>query len=117
MQDIQPWLSVAGITIDLIGFCILLWEWWLAFFNEENQLGFQRRLEAERNRRVFAQSTATGQLRDHMERSGKMMDDMALRRAWEDYANTLRRRKLAFILATMLIISGALLQIAGAWPF
>ncbi len=112
----QSWLTVAGVTIDLIGFCILLGEWWIAFFNEGNQLGFQRRLEQERNRRAFAQSNAPGALRQHMETTGKMMDDMALRRAWETHANTMRRRKIAFLLASVLIVAGSLMQVAGAWP-
>ncbi|MDX2265655.1 MAG: hypothetical protein NW215_11885 [Hyphomicrobiales bacterium] len=116
MQDIQPWLSVAGVAIDLLGFLILLWEWWIAFFNEENQLGFQRRLEQERNRRAFHQANVSGQLRQHLETSGKMMDDMALRRAWDEHAQTMRRRKPAFLAAAALIVVGSLLQIAGAWP-
>ena len=45
----QQWLSVIGIALDAAGFMILLFEWWLAFFNEERQLGFQRQLERERD--------------------------------------------------------------------
>jgi formate/nitrite transporter FocA (FNT family) len=50
----QQWLSVAGIALDGAGFVILLFEWWMAFFNEERQLGFQRHLEQQRNHRIFA---------------------------------------------------------------
>jgi len=112
----QQWLSVIGIALDATGFMILLVEWWLAFFNEERQLGFQRRLERERNQRAFAQANAPEGLRQHLETTGKMMDDNALRRAWEAHGGTLVRRKMAFLTATFLIITGAALQLAGSWP-
>ena len=112
----QQWLSVVGIVLDATGFIILLFEWWLAFFNEERQLGFQRQLERERNQRAFAQEHASEQLRKHLETTGKLMDESALRRAWEAHGGTLARRKMAFLTATFLIIAGAGLQLAGNWP-
>jgi hypothetical protein len=112
----QQWLSVIGIVLDAAGFIILLFEWWLAFFNEERQLGFQRQLERERNQRALAQAHAPEELRKHLETSGKLMDESALRRAWEAHGGTLVRRKVAFLTATALIIAGAGLQLAGNWP-
>jgi hypothetical protein len=108
----QQWLSVIGIALDAAGFVILLFEWWLAFFNEERQLGFQRQLERERNQRAFAQAHAPEGLRQHLETSGKS----ALRRIWEAHGGTLVRRKLAFLTATLLIMAGAGVQLAGSWP-
>ena len=112
----QQWLSVLGIALDAAGFVILLIEWWLAFFNEERQLGFQRRLEQERNQRAFAQAHAPEGLRKHLETSGKLMDDMAIKRAWEAHGGTLVRRKIAFLTAAALVVGGAALQLAGSWP-
>jgi hypothetical protein len=112
----QQWLSVIGIVLDMADFMILLIEWWLAFFNEERQLGFQRRLERERNQRAVAQANAPEELRKHLETTGKLMDDAALRRVWEAHGGTLVRRKVAFLTATFLIIAGAGLQLAGNWP-
>jgi hypothetical protein len=112
----QQWLSVIGIGLDAAGFIILLFEWWLAFFNEERQLGFQRQLERERNHRALAQANAPEGLRQHLETTGKLMDESALRRAWEAHGGTLARRKIAFLTATLLIIAGAGLQLAGNWP-
>jgi hypothetical protein len=112
----QQWLSVFGIGLDAVGFAILLVEWWLAFFNEERQLGFQRQLERERNLREFTRVNAPEGLRKHLETSGKIADDMALRRAWEAHRGTLLRRKVAFICAAILIVAGAALQLAGSWP-
>jgi hypothetical protein len=34
----QQWLSVAGLGMDLVGFALLLREWWIAFFNEGHQI-------------------------------------------------------------------------------
>jgi hypothetical protein len=55
-------------------------------------------------------------MRKHLEVSAKMMDDMALRQAWEAHAGTLIRRRIVFLAAAVLIIGGAVLQIAGTWP-
>ena len=112
----QQWLSVIGIALDAAGFVILLFEWWLAFFNEERQLGFQRQLERERNLRAFAQENAPEGLRKHLETTGKLMDESALRRAWDAHGGTLARRKIAFLTAALLILVGAALQLAGNWP-
>jgi hypothetical protein len=112
----QQWLSVIGIVVDAAGFIILLFEWWLAFFNEERQLGFQRQLERERNHRAYAQANAPEEMRKHLETFGKTTDEIALWRAWEAHSGTLVRRKAAFLTATFLIITGAGLQLAGSWP-
>lgn len=112
----QQWLSVIGIALDFTGFCILLVEWWFAFFNEERQLGFQRRLERERNLRAFAQANASTGYRQHLETAGKMMDDMALKRAWDAHTLALGRRKPVFFTAAILIAAGFILQLLGSWP-
>jgi hypothetical protein len=55
-------------------------------------------------------------LRKHLETAGKLMDESALRRAWEAHGGTLVRRKTAFLTAALLIIAAAGLQLAGSWP-
>ena len=36
--QMQAWVTVAGLTLDFLGFVLLLREWWLAFFSEAAQL-------------------------------------------------------------------------------
>ncbi len=112
----QQWLAVAGIALDMLGFAILLVEWYLAFFNEGRQLDLQRKLEQERKHRAFSQSHAPEALRAHMQTSAKMMEDVAMRRAWAEHGGTLARRKTAFVTATALILIGSALQLVGTWP-
>lgn len=112
----QQWLAVGGIALDMAGFAILLFEWYLAFFNEGRQLDFQRRLEQDRKQRAFSQAHAPESLRAHLQTNARMMEEMALRRAWEEHGGTLVRRKIAFAIATILILLGSLLQLAGSWP-
>jgi hypothetical protein len=112
----QSWLAVIGIALDMAGFAILLYEWYLAFFNEGQQLDFEQRLEQERKHRAFSQSHAPEALRGHMQTSARMMEEASLRRAWNDHRGTLKRRKTAFLAATFLILTGSALQLAGTIP-
>ena len=34
----QQWLTVLGLGLDFFGFCLLLREWWLAFFHESSEM-------------------------------------------------------------------------------
>lgn len=112
----QNWLSVAGIAIDLGGFVLLLREWWLAFFHESATLDFEQRRAFEQSMRHHQRTTATDQLRSHLDNFARMQDEMADRGARGRHLATLRSRKRAFVVATVLIIVGGLLQLAGALP-
>jgi len=113
---IQPWLTIAGLLLDAVGFLLLLREWWLGFFSEGRQLELEHALERQRSLRTFAQSHAGDQHRGHMETSGRMLDDLAVRRARAEHATARGARKSVFIAAGLLVALGFALQIAGAWP-
>lgn len=113
---VQSWISVAGIAIDLAGFVLLLREWWLAFFHESQTLAFEQRRAWERSVRHHHHTHAPEQLRTHLETSARIQDEMAERGAWDRHMATLKSRKRAFILATALIVTGSLLQLAGQLP-
>lgn len=113
---IQSWLNVAGLALDFAGFCLLLREWWLAFFNEGRQLELEEQLERARSMRTFASGHASEHQRRHLETSGRMMDDAAVRRARAAYLAARGARRGIFLAAAALIVVGFLLQIAGALP-
>jgi ferric-dicitrate binding protein FerR (iron transport regulator) len=113
---VQGWISVAGITIDLAGFLLLLREWWLAFFHESATLDFQQRRAFEQSMRHHQRASASDQMRTHLDTFARMQDEMADRNARGRHMATLSSRKRAFLLATVLIIVGALLQLAGQIP-
>lgn len=103
---VQNWLSVAGIAIDLLGFVLLLREWWLAFFHETETAALAQRRGWERSIRHHHHTHVSEQLRGHLETSARIQDEMA----------TLKSRKRAFVLATVLIVAGSLMQLAGQLP-
>ncbi|MGE8942288.1 hypothetical protein ACO2I3_10285 [Leptospira interrogans] len=100
----------------MAGFAILLFEWYLAFFNEGQQLDFEQRLEQDRKLRAFSQSHAPEALRGHMQISARMMEEASMRRAWDGHRGTLKRRKAAFLAATLLILAGSAIQLVGTIP-
>lgn len=111
---IQQWLTVVGIALDFAGFMLLLREWWLAFFNEGRQVQLAEQLDrvrAMRNMRPRAPAE-----RNPYEQLDRFADDQAVRRAREEHRAALGARRGVFLLATALIVSGFVLQIAGAWP-
>lgn len=113
---LQSWLSAAGITIDLLGFALLLREWWLAFFHESSALEFAKQQSWQRKLRHQHQTHAPDALRAHLDTTARLQDEMAERSVRETHLATLRSRKRAFLLATVLIVLGSLLQLAGALP-
>ncbi len=112
----QGWLSAAGIAIDLGGFVLLLREWWLAFFHESATIEFEQQRAWQQSLRHQHQMHAPDQLRAHLDASSRIHDEMTTRNARERHLATLRSRKRAFKLATVLIVVGGLLQLAGALP-
>lgn len=113
---VQSWVSVAGISIDLVGFLLLLREWWLAFFHETAVLNDQQQRAFQQSMRRHQHATASDQMRGHLDTFARMQDDMADRGARTRHMATLTSRKRAFVLATVLIVAGALLQLAGQIP-
>jgi hypothetical protein len=112
----QTWVTVAGLGLDLLGFVLLLREWWLAFFHETAVLEAERRRAWERSLRHHQTTHASDQLRSHLDASHRIHDEMAERAAQSRHEATLKSRKAMFVLATVLIVAGSVLQIIGALP-
>ena len=112
----QNWLSVAGIGIDLVGFVLLLREWWLAFFHESSMIEAERQLAWERSLRHHQRTHASDSLRAHLDTSARLQDEMRERAAYNRHVATLKSRKSAFVTATVLIVVGGVLQLVGALP-
>lgn len=113
---LQNWLSVAGIAIDLLGFLLLLREWWLAFFHESAMLDLQHRRAMDQRMRHLQRASASDQMRTHLDNFTRMQDEMTEQGVRSRHTATLQSRKRVFVLATVLIIVGALLQLAGQIP-
>jgi CHASE3 domain sensor protein len=112
----QSWITVAGLVLDLLGFVLLLREWWLAFFHETIALEAERRRAWERSIRHTQRTHASEQLRTHLDTTARIQDEMADRNAQSRLEATLRSRKRMFVAATVLIVGGSVLQIVGALP-
>jgi hypothetical protein len=110
----QQWLTVVGIALDFAGFMLLLREWWLAFFNEGRQMQLAEQLDRVRTMRNM-RPLKPGE-RDPYEQLNRSADEHAVRKAREEHRAALGARRGVFLLATALIVSGFVLQIAGAWP-
>lgn len=116
MAAVQSWISVAGIALDLIGFLLLLREWWVAFFHENAVLEHQQRRAWEQSLRHHQTAHASDQLRSHLSTHNRIQDEMVERGARARHIATLKARKRFFVLATVLIVLGSLLQLAGQLP-
>lgn len=112
----QAWLTVAGLTLDFLGFCLLLREWWLAFFSEAAQLGHEEALERQQKLRAFASQNTSEAMKKHYAVAGQMQDDTAIRRARDERRAAQAGRKRWFVTATALIVLGFVLQLLGALP-
>ena len=112
----QQWLTVLGLALDFAGFCLLLREWWIAFFNEGRQLQIEESLHRQRAMRDFHRSHRDPGERNPYETLERMQDDAALRAAREAHRQTLGSRKGVFAAASLLILAGFILQLLGALP-
>ncbi|MEQ1716368.1 MAG: hypothetical protein ABL907_10355 [Hyphomicrobium sp.] len=116
MTDAQAWLTVAGLAIDFFGFCLLLREWWIAFLSDQAMMAHEAQLEQQQRLRAFATQNANDAMKRHLVTAGQMQDDMAIRRARDDRVSAMRGRRRWFIGASVLIITGFVLQLLGAVP-
>lgn len=112
----QTWLTLTGIGMDFLGFCILLREWWIAMFSERAELAADQRLEEQRRLSEFSMSSATGTMREHMERSASVRERHSVEEARRVRRAALKSRRSLFVFSTVLIITGTGLQFAGAIP-
>lgn len=112
----QEWLNVLGLGIDFFGFCLLLREWWLAFFHESRRLQLEAQQAWERSVRQMHHQHAPESHRAHLDASSRMHEEMQFRAAQSAHKATLGARKSVFIAATVLIVLGFALQILGSIP-
>ncbi len=110
----QQWLTVLGLGLDFLGFMLLLREWWLAFFNEGRQMQLAEQLDRARALRDLRTRGMAGQ--NPFETLDRMSDESAIRKARGEHRTALMARRGVFLLATVLIVSGFVLQIVGAVP-
>jgi hypothetical protein len=111
----QQWLSLVGIALDFAGFMLLLREWWLAFFNEGRQMQMAEQLDRARALRNL-RPRGPGERSTPLEQLDRFADEQAIRKAREEHRAALRARRGVFLLATALVVSGFVLQLAGTWP-
>jgi hypothetical protein len=113
----QTWFTIAGLTLDFVGFCLLLREWWIAFLSDQAMLAHEEQLQQAQKFRAFTtQHAGNDQMRRHLETAGQMQDEMAIRRARDGKRASMAGRRRWFFAAGALIAAGFSLQLAGAWP-
>lgn len=113
----QAWLTVSGLALDFLGFCLLLREWWIAFYSEQTFMAHEETLERQQKLRAFSSQHASDGMRRHLETAGQMQDEMAIRRARDERRAAMHGRRRWFLAASILIVLGFLFQLAGALPF
>lgn len=112
----QAWMTLAGLGLDFAGFLLLLREWWIGMFSEHRQMELEQDLERQQRLRQFARQNAPDAMHRHMDVSGRMMDDAAIRRARDERTGAMRTRRRMFLFASVLVVLGFVLQLAGAVP-
>jgi hypothetical protein len=112
----QAWLTVLGLSLDFLGFVLLLREWWIGFFSEKAQMAYEEALDRQQKLRNFASQTANDAMRGHLARAGEMQDDMAMRKMRDERRQAQSGRRRWFIAASVLIVLGFVFQLLGALP-
>lgn len=112
----QMWLTAIGLALDFAGFCLLLREWWIAFFHESAELELAKRRAWEQLLRHHAHTHMPDAHRAHAETAARMQDQMQFDAAQRSHRAALSSRKRVFVAATVLIVLGFALQIIGAVP-
>lgn len=74
---VQAWLNVAGLSLDAVGFLLLLREWWIAFFSERQQLEMALAHERQQKLRTLTASNRSDEHRRHLEAVWRLQDDTA----------------------------------------
>jgi hypothetical protein len=113
----QAYLTMTGLALDFLGFCLLLREWWIAFYSEHALMAHEEALERQQKLRAFSTQHASDGMRRHLETAGQMQDDMVIRRARDERRSAMSGRRRWFLTASILIVLGFLFQFAGAVPF
>jgi hypothetical protein len=112
----QAWINVIGLGLDFFGFCLLLREWWLAVFNEDLQIKMEESLEKSRAMRHLTRAHKDPAERNPYAELERMQDEQAIRKARAAHRGALGARKAVFVAASLLIVSGFVLQLVAAVP-
>lgn len=105
----QPWLNLAGLTLDFLGLILLAWEWRLALAAERREAEIAAREEMLR-RRPNMPEHPNQEVFDDMRRRMRFREKQGrAQAAWAE-------RGSWFTLALGVIALGILLQIAAAIP-
>lgn len=109
-------INLIGLGLDFAGFAILLREWWIAVFSQEADIAFEEKLQKQLELDAFAMQSATGNMKEHMERSSKMRAGHAISQARAERRARLSARRKLYVTAAVLIVVGSLMQFAGSIP-
>lgn len=113
---IQAWLTASGLLLDFAGFCLLLREWWLAFFFEGSQMNRALQRAQEQSHQTFVYEHADEDRRRQMRVFEEQKERMRRQNDRNLHVSTREMRMRVFLIAAVMIVLGFALQIAGAWP-
>lgn len=106
-QEMQPWLTVLGLSLDLVGFFVLAYNLWDTLVLETETL-LRRALTAPDPRRSWKAEDKTD--REQQKEMAENAD-----RSWSHWRGSIVRKKTT-LLAIWAILMGFIFQIIGAWP-
>ncbi len=112
----QTILNLTGIGLDLVGFIILLREWWITVFGEHAEIAFEEMMARQSDFDEFARQQAEGDLKEHMIRSAKMRSDHRIQEFRRQRRDMLRARRSLYVIAVVLILLGSVAQFLGSVP-
>ena len=113
----QTILNLSGLGLDLLGFIILLREWWIAVFSEKAEMAFEEAMARQADFDAFSQGASTDErMREHMVRSAKMRADHRMQQFRAERRAMLSARKKLYVAAVILILIGTVCQILGSVP-
>jgi uncharacterized membrane protein len=103
----QEWLSVVGLSLDIIGFLLIAFEWHHMFIRDV----YMRQKRFERDHAKWRAEMDGDEFDD---------DDNLEYTHWQEFQRLLQKdttyRRWLFFTGIALIITGFLLQVLGNWP-
>jgi hypothetical protein len=118
----QQWLSVIGLSLNLVGVVLLVIEWWRAFFGQMQSFGGRLRplLHQAQNLAVEHKVAPKGMVEPPKDAAGALTRELEVMlhelEALVGELKTLGPRSRLLIVGASMIILGIVSQIVGAWP-
>ena len=104
----QQWFSIAGLSLDIIGFLLIAFEWRHVFWREHERRIYELEQDYERSR-----AEQQGQTYEDSRRSDYTM--------WREFQKLFlkewRFRRKVFYTGVVLVVLGFLGQSLGSWPY